>query len=293
VPPEPFSRRSFLALAGGAVVLAACGGDDDSASSRPNTTTTSSPGAESRLTPGVVTSDLYASPEPQRLAFIVQTQQAEAASIDPATIAIAPPDGELGPFVDAPLHTDGLPDKRGVYVVTPTLTAAGIYNAKIRTAGETLDLPFQVQEQASAPATGTKAPTAASATTADRMGVNPICTRDPVCPLHEQSLADVVGKGRPVLAMFATPALCQTRFCGPVLDQMLTFHDEFRDRVDFVHVEIYQDTTGQEVVSTVEEWGLPSEPWIFAIDPAGTITGRLDGAFASDEIEALLTQLTS
>jgi hypothetical protein len=87
--------------------------------------------------------------------------------------------------------------------------------------------------------------------------------------------------------------LCQTRFCGPVLDQLLPLSEEFADRVDFVHVEIYRDTTGQEVVPTVEAWGLPSEPWLFAIDATGTITDRLDGAFATDEIEAMLTQLTS
>ena len=66
-----FSRREFLGWAGavaaagvgGSALLAACGGGSNGASP-----TTMSPLA---VTPEVVSSDLYASPIPQRLAFTV------------------------------------------------------------------------------------------------------------------------------------------------------------------------------------------------------------------------------
>jgi hypothetical protein len=290
VPLEPFSRRSFLALAGGAVLLAACGGDDDATDA--DATTTSSTGTgEPSLAPSTLSSDLYASSAPQRFAFLVQTQQQLPASSAAATVSIAPPSGQPGAFTDAPLHREGLPDKRGVYVLEPVLAVAGVYTASIKMAGETLELPFQVKPRPEAPAPGTSAPVAPSATVSEPLGVNPLCTREPQCPLHDRSLSDLIGKGRPVAVMFATPALCQTQFCGPVLDQLLPLADEYRDRIDFVHVEIYRDSTATDVASTVNAWGIPSEPWLFGVDAQGKVTARLDGAFASDEIRAVLEQL--
>jgi hypothetical protein len=289
VPLEPVSRRSFFALEGGvagAALLAACGGDDASGSAP--TTVTTDPNA---LTPGVISSDLYASPRPQRLAFIVQAQNAKPASVGAASIAIAPPGATKGEFVDAKLHTEGLPEDRGIYVVHPTLTTAGIYDATVKTQGQTLSFPFQVAAKPGAPAPGTSAPLAPSATVAAPMGVDPICTRDPQCPLHTVSLSTVIGKGKPVAAMFATPAYCQTQYCGPVLDQLLPFRDQYAGKMEFVHVEIYRDSTATKVTSTVEAWNIPSEPWLFGIDGTGKIVGRLDGAMASDEISALLGQL--
>ncbi|MCU1426029.1 MAG: hypothetical protein JWL83_29 [Actinomycetia bacterium] len=239
-----------------------------------------------------MSSDLYASPEPQRLAFIALTQNRRFASRAPATVAIKPPGGVLGPYAAAPLHRDGLPTDRGVYVVQPVLAKAGVYSATIKTAGQTIELPFQVQPKPHGPAVGSIAPAAASPTTTKPLGVKPLCTRKPMCPLHSRSLDEVIGKGRPVAVMFATPALCQSAYCGPVLDTLLPIVTRLQDRIDFVHVEIYRDMTGTNVSPTVTAWNLSSEPWLFAVDPTGKIVSRLDGAFASDEIETVLRQLT-
>ncbi len=272
------------------MLLAACGGDDDTSVEATGPTTTTDPNA---LTPGLLSSDLYASPQPQRLAFVVFTAKRASASGPPASITITPPKGSAGAPMPAKLHTEGLPDKRGVYVVEPTLAEVGVYKGTVDIAGQRLDLPFQVKAEAQAPVAGTAAPTAASPTTSDPMGVKPLCTRDPQCPLHQKSLADLVGKGRPVAVMFATPALCQTQYCGPVLDTLLPFASEYGDRIDFVHVEIYKDGTATNLVPTVETWNLASEPWLFGIDATGKVTARLDSAFASDEIKGLLDGLVA
>jgi hypothetical protein len=292
VPADPFSRRSFLALAGGAagaVFLAACGGDDSAKSAGTGATT----GNLDALVSSVVSSDLYASPSPQRFAFILTTQRHVLASGAPASVSIKPPAGPAGPSRPATLHTEGLPAKRGVYTLTPQLTVAGIYRAVVTTGSKRLELPFQVQPRPQAPAVGTTAPLAASPTTTKPLGVHPLCTRKPECPLHAKSLSDVIGKGRPVAVMFATPALCQTRYCGPVLDTLLPFAKEFGDRIDFVHVEIYRDSSGTTVSPTVEAWGIPSEPWLFGIDKQGKIVARLDSAFATDEIRGVMNQLVA
>ena len=93
--------------------------------------------------------------------------------------------------------------------------------------------------------------------------------------------------------MFATPALCASMYCGPVLDELLDVREPFGDAMAFVHVEIYESNRGAVRAPTVAAWKLPSEPWLYTVDGAGTIVGRLDGAFGRDEIEAQLEELAA
>jgi hypothetical protein len=286
VPPEPLSRRSFLALAGGATLLAACSSSKNSGLA-PSSTSID----PNSLTTGIVSSDLYASPRPQRLAFVVDKQNGNFASTAPAHVAIKPPQGELGPYTVAPLHSEGLPENRGVYVMAPVLARPGIWTAEVQTAGQQLEMVFQVNAQPSAPTIGAMAPRVASPTQSRPLGVNPLCTRNPQCPLHTTSLSTLIGKGRPTAVIFATPALCKLKYCGPVLDMYLPIAHEFASQVDSVHVEIYADKTGTTLSPTVTAWKLPSEPWLFGVDPSGRITARLDGAFAADEARQVLAEL--
>jgi hypothetical protein len=92
--------------------------------------------------------------------------------------------------------------------------------------------------------------------------------------------------------MFATPARCQTRYCGPVLDTLLKLVPTYRDRIDFVHVEIFQNNQTTDLISTVNAWGpLAGEPWLFGVNAKGVVTGRVDGAFDETEMDGLLRQL--
>ena len=43
--------------------------------------------------------------------------------------------------------------------------------------------------------------------------------------------------------LFGTPAFCQTRTCGPVLDVLLSQRDAFSDRVHLLHVETQPQAT--------------------------------------------------
>jgi hypothetical protein len=290
VAPEPLSRRAFLALGGGAALLAACGGSKSSAAGSTSTTNAGNAGNDA-ISTFVMSSDLYASPKPQRLAFIAKAKSGAYASKGPASIAIKPLHSPIGPYVPAPLHRSGLPKDRGVYVIDPVLSKPGVYTATVKIDGSAVQLAFQVQAKPVVPTVGDQAPTAASPTFAKPLGVKPICTRTPMCPLHKLSLADLIGKGRPVAVIFATPALCQSQYCGPILDTLLPFATRYAQQIDFVHVEIYRDLTGTTVSPTVDAWNLSSEPWLFAVNPEGKIVDRLDGAFASDEIDALLHQI--
>ncbi len=152
---------------------------------------------------------------------------------------------------------------------------------------------MQLPATAVAPVPGQAAPRVPSPTKTDTLGVKPICTRVPQCPLHTVSLSEVIGAGRPVAVLFATPALCTSRYCGPVLDELLSIRKPYEDRVTFVHVDIYKNLRASAQSPTVTAWQLPSEPWLYTIDGAGNIVGRIDTAFGRNEMQGLLDQLVT
>ena len=286
------SRRNFLGLAGGVVILAACGGDDDSSS---GATLPAHDHGESELTelsPAVMSGDLYVSDTPQRFAFAMLAKEGYA-SQGAATLAVAPDGTKPTEFVETTLHEAGLPERRGVYVAELVFDKEGVWDGVADREGEKLPFAFQVKAKADAPTVGAAAPNNASPTPSSSLGVDPICTRDPMCPLHTQSLDAVIGKGKPVAVLFATPARCQSQYCGPVLDSLLPLVGEYQDRVDIVHVDIYKDLRTNETSPTVTAWNLPSEPWMFGVDASGLITARLDGAFGQDEMRAVLDSLAT
>jgi hypothetical protein len=284
MPAHEMSRRAFLAGTGS--LLAA------TALTRPSSAWARTSTARKPLSPLVLSSDLYASSEPQRLAFAI-AKGARYDSGAPARVAIAPPGSNEGPVYRTTLHRAGLPKGRGVYVAEVVLDQPGAWNALALTQGRRVPFALEVKPRPEAPVAGAPAPRAASPTRADTLGVKPICTRKPQCPLHDVSLAAVIGAGTPIAVMFATPALCQSQYCGPVLDELLDIRAPFADTVTFVHVEIYKSNRGADVAPTVAAWGLPSEPWFYTIDPTGTIVGRLDGAFGGDEMRSQLEALTA
>ena len=60
-----------------------------------------------------------------------------------------------------------------------------------------------------------------------------------------------------------------------------------------MHVEIWKDAAGADRSPTVDAWGIETEPWLFTIDGAGTIKGRIDGAFGKQEIVQQLDALVA
>jgi hypothetical protein len=264
------------------LLAAACGGSGGNGSSE-----------RGELSALLLASDLYASPDPQRIAFALADRRGFASG-PRAKLAFGAPGQPPGRPLDTTLHARGLPKRRGIYTAEVTLPQAGAYLGVVEVGGRSdASLAFQVQETAKAPVPGQPAPRAASPTLANPMDVDPICTRNPPCPLHDVSVDTVIGGGKPVAVLLATPARCESRYCGPVLDDLLTLVDEYRDRVTIVHVEIYKNLTGSDLVPTVEAWGIQTEPWLFGIDATGNVTARLDGAFGHDEQRQLLQRLVS
>jgi len=136
------------------------------------------------------------------------------------------------------------------------------------------------------PAPGDKAPAVDTDTVASSGGdVESIDTREPPSDMHEQSLKDVLGK-KPVALLFATPQLCQSRVCGPVVDIALQLKAKYGDRMTFIHQEVYVDNDLSKGLRTpLRQFGLATEPWLFTIKRDGTIAGRLEGSFGFTAFE--------
>ena len=107
----------------------------------------------------------------------------------------------------------------------------------------------------------------------------------PAKSLSRTDFADVLGK-KPVVLLFATPALCKSRVCGPVEDVAAQVAAQYGDKVAFIHQEIYNDNqVDKGFRPQVGKWRLPSEPWAFAIDRKGVVVERLEGAFSAAELQ--------
>jgi hypothetical protein len=119
--------------------------------------------------------------------------------------------------------------------------------------------------------------------------------RIPDPELHATTIADAIRRERPVLAVFATPVYCVSRFCGPVTDEVAELAAEYGDRAEFVHVEIWRDFQNQVVNEAAAEWllrdGSLQEPWVFLIGGDGRVVARWDNVATRGEMEPLLRDL--
>ena len=110
--------------------------------------------------------------------------------------------------------------------------------------------------------------------------------------MHDEDLADVAGK-KPTVLLFATPALCQSRVCGPVVDVAEEVKAEYGDKAAFIHQEIYEDNSiDKGLRPQVEAYGLPTEPWLFVLDENGRVSTEIEGAFSADELRHALDRVT-
>jgi hypothetical protein len=144
------------------------------------------------------------------------------------------------------------------------------------------------------PEDGEKAPVIHTPTAADVGGdIAKIDTRVPPDQMHEVDFADVVGK-KPVVLVFATPALCQTRVCGPVVDVAQQVADSYKGKADFIHMEIWNDNDiSKGPRPQVQAYNLESEPWAFLIDRKGIVRDRIEGAFGVSELEEAMRKIVT
>jgi hypothetical protein len=309
------------ALAVAAIALGACG-SDDAAPDGPRTPDAAFPAANGRTLNevralGDPADDLVVSPAGQafgpgenRLGFGVFTIDRDA--VGDAEVAIytaAGPDRPAeGPF-PATVHSLATPAAyRAASTESDPDAAEFIYVSEVEappsgklwmTALIATDSGFETSQMPTAkidrfedvPAEGEPAPAVHTPTVEDVGGkVSEIDTRNPPSTQHEDDLADVLGK-RPAVLLFATPALCQSRVCGPVVDIAEQVKDETKADVAFIHMEIFKDNDFQSGPRPqVRAYHLPTEPWLFVIDRKGRVSTVIEGAFGAEELREAISK---
>lgn len=301
--PSEFSRRRFLALAGagaGAAVLAACGGGDDG-DDEPGSDGSGGPSASAKLVFVQFSGGaLHPAGQPMRAPFgVADSEGLLTVKRSPAEIEVQVhgPDGDA---VGDPLTIErrgvGLP--RAYYTLETTLSEAGVYTMRGQLGdGPETEMAFQVHTppEVTVIKPGDEVPAIDTPTTDDARGVAPICTRDPICPLHDVTLSQALLEGRPLALLVATPAFCKVAICGPVLDVLL---DKVADHPDvrFLHAEPYADPFNDpqltKLTPALMDLRLLSEPVLVLAGSDGVVVSRIDSIYDGDELDERLSALS-
>jgi hypothetical protein len=190
---------------------------------------------------------------------------------------------------------------KGIWVSTSSFPETGAWGAQV-----TLDsgdgspkvarMNFAVQDKFSAPSYDAPAPRSDSPTDQDVGGdTSHICSNSPPCELHAVSIAGALRPAqKPLVVVFATPALCTSATCAPELQAVQQLHTDYAEAASFIHVEIYQYPFEElHTAQTVDEWRLPSDPWTFVVDRTGVVRDRFEGAAPFEELEPSLKSVLS
>jgi hypothetical protein len=285
---RPVSRRSLLAAGAGLAVAAACGKEDKERAAAP----TGRPAGEL-----VVLNASYqlVVGRDQRVALGVLRGQ-EPLRGEVVQLAFGREPGKLGPAQPAAFHADGI-EERPYYRATHRFDSPGYWVVEASVGATKGEAVLQVVDPATSkvPLPGQRMVPVATPTTADPQGVDPICTRNPQCPLHEVSVDAALGEGRPLAVLFSTPALCRSQVCGPVLEVLLRETPAVAERVRLVHVEVYRslkDTvTAADLTDGMRAYNLSFEPVLFLAGRDGVVRERLDGPFDRSEAREALGRL--
>jgi hypothetical protein len=274
------------------IALAGCGSDATSGSPKPSSSLQAEvvaselvAGAQQRVPIGILDHNTPVSDATVHVRSFVLT----------ATGAVASYKGES----DAPFKGAGL-EGAGVYVAHLDFDKPGSWGIDITAArpnGErgSMRLPLNIIANPVVPAVGQPAPPSPSPTVRDVPDASYIDSGQPPNDMHQVSITQALQQHRPTLVVFASPAFCTSRICGPEVKAVQSLEPAYRDRLTFIHVEIYKDfkpdPSKRQLAQTVLDWRLQTEPWIFLIDSKGVIQTRLEGPAATDEVKAAIDRL--
>ena len=283
-------RRTFL-LGAGALVLGACAGSDPTSPAENSTSLQAlfssnqavAAGREERLPIGLLGNGTSIQNGPSELVF--EVRDGTGATIDTVTVAAYGSNPRL------------------YYPVRTTLPEPGIYELVTEIDGAEVVQFVQAFDPAGVLGLGAgdTMPSIASPTEARDLGVERICTRFEWCGFHETDLATVVGSGQKLAVLVATPAFCQSFWCGPILEDLIDAVPGHPDILP-IHVEVYANTDtvngniadpAIELAPTVLDLGLDFEPSLYLVQGDGTILDRYDHTLAADELTEALTRLSA
>lgn len=208
---------------------------------------------------------------------------------------VAPADSVVPsrPFLSKTAAADTA-DIKAIYATQVAFKRPGTYSLLIisNVGGKLLGGTSQLKVRATSPIprVGARAPRISTDTVASAHGnLNTIDTRIPHDDMHTTNFRDVIGR-KPVVLLFSTPQLCQSRVCGPVTDLELELEHTYGKRAAFIHEEVYVgNQVNQGLRPQLRAFHLQTEPWLFTFDRTGRVAARLEGAFGINAFRAAVT----
>ena len=269
------------------------------AEGEPPPTPTSTPVPPAALAIGVISTDLGAGVN--RLVFFLLDSDSEPIKTPDAQVSIYFPAEATGSaprqVVTARFHPWPL-GGLGVYSAMIDLDQAGNWGLRVVVPGpdgsaRSARVVFRVKEKSGTPPIGSLAPLSKNRTRLDVATLEELTTARPPDPeLYSMTIADAVASGKPLVVVFATPAFCETATCGPQVEVVRRIKDRYKDRANFIHVEIFEnpheiqgDLSRARTAAAVEEWGLSTEPWTFIVDRQGRLAAKFEAFTTEEEIE--------
>jgi hypothetical protein len=196
----------------------------------------------------------------------------------------------------AQLESIGVPGKSAatarIYVAHLPIPRPGRYWIVVEPAGARIQAlgSFDVAARSSSPAVGARAPRSDTPTLASTGGDAARLTtrRPPDLGLLRYSVAASLDAHRPFVVTFVSPAYCDSRTCGPVVDVVDAVRRRFSaSGVRFIHVEAYRDNDPHKGFNRwIRQWGLPSQPWTFLVGSNGRVTAKFEGSLSEAELVA-------
>jgi len=216
--------------------------------------------------------------------------------------ASASPDDREGPVESALARYYPFPyGTRGIHVTELTFDEPGTWGVEAsvpRPDGSvaTVEVVMEVHERTMSVDVGEVPPDRDSRTLDDVEDVSQLTTgsnRDE--SLYQISIADAIENGLPTVVVFASPAFCTNAVCGPQVEVLSNLSNAYRDRADFVHVdlfvnpkEIQGDLTRAVPTPLLSDWGLVSQEWTFVMASDGVVVGRFENFVPYGELEQSL-----
>ncbi len=167
--------------------------------------------------------------------------------------------------------------EKAIYVAQIPFTRAGPY--LVAAVAKTKDgatikggVQVSVSSTSASPLPGQKAISTRTPTTAVPDGADPVCSRKPVCTMHDISLDAALKSGKPTVVTFSAPAFCATETCGPVVDLVEAAKKASPGAAQWIHVEAYRKQ-GAELAPALKAWKFATEPWTYFIGADGVGRG--------------------
>ncbi len=130
-------------------------------------------------------------------------------------------------FDDESAKTKTPTGEDGVYVAPARFDRAGQWGAQLAVTRDghkikPFTFTFTVLDRTPEPQVGEPAPPSQQQIASQVTGVEEIDSSYPPRPqMHDVTVADALKTGKPLIIAFATPAFCETRTCGPVMDTVM------------------------------------------------------------------------